>query len=266
MLFRSNDTHLTLPSTHFTENQTLLTITTKIYPHLNKALEGLYVSDGIFCTQNEAEGFRRITYFLDRPDVMSQYTTTIKADQRSCPVLLSNGNCIDKGDLEDYRHFATWEDPFPKPCYLYALVAGDLAKVSDTYTTKSGREVVLEIFVDKGNEDQCDHAMISLKKSMQWDEETYNLEYDLDIYMIVAVDAFNMGAMENKGLNVFNSAYVLARPETATDSDYRGVETVIAHEYFHNWTGNRVTCRDWFQLTLKEGLTVFRDQIGRAHV
>ena len=235
-------------------------IVNEINPKDNKSLEGLYKSSGIFCTQNEPEGFRRITYFLDRPDVMSTYSTKVIADKKLYPTLLSNGNPIDRGELDDEKHWVLWQDPFPKPAYLYALVAGDLGLVEDNYTTKSGREVELKIYCDKGNEYKCSHAMESLKKSMKWDEDVFGLEYDLDIYMIVAVDSFNMGAMENKGLNIFNSAYVLADPKTATDDDYMGIESVIAHEYFHNWTGNRVTCRDWFQLTLKEGLTVFRDQ------
>jgi aminopeptidase N len=232
----------------------------KIHPKLNKALEGLYMSDGIYCTQNEPEGFRKITYYIDRPDNMAIFTTKIIADKKRYPQLLSNGNLIEAGELDNGRHFCTWNDPFPKPSYLYALVAGDLGKIEDYYTTKSGRKVHLVIYTDHGNEDKCHFAMDSLKHSMRWDEQRFGLEYDLDIYMIVAVDAFNMGAMENKGLNIFNSQYVLAKNETATDDDYNGVEAVIAHEYFHNWTGNRVTCRDWFQLTLKEGLTVFRDQ------
>ncbi|MFZ5798145.1 MAG: aminopeptidase N [Desulfobulbus sp.] len=231
-----------------------------INPAANTELEGLYLSSGNFCTQCEAEGFRRITCFPDRPDVMAVYTTTIVADRRKYPVLLANGNLREKGFLDDGRHFAVWHDPFPKPCYLFALVAGDLVRIEDRFRTRSGREVDLHIFVEPRNREQCDHAMAALKKAMRWDEETYGLEYDLDVYMIVAVDDFNMGAMENKGLNVFNSKYVLARPETATDADFEGIERVIAHEYFHNWTGNRVTCRDWFQLSLKEGLTVFRDQ------
>jgi len=241
------------------ENFTLKT-KVEIDPVNNHSCEGLYKSGDIFCTQNEAEGFRKITYYFDRPDVMAKFKTTVKADKKTFPRLLSNGNKVDSGELDNGRHFATWEDPFVKPCYLFAAVAGDLALVADTYTTGSGRKVDLEIFVDKGNEDKCDHAMRSLQNSMKWDEEVYGVEYDLDIYMVVAVDSFNMGAMENKGLNIFNSAYVLARPDTATDSDFEGIEGVIGHEYFHNWTGNRVTCRDWFQLTLKEGLTVFRDQ------
>ncbi|MFT5173875.1 MAG: aminopeptidase N [Gammaproteobacteria bacterium] len=237
-----------------------LELRTTILPQENTALEGLYKSSDNFCTQCEAQGFRRITWFLDRPDVMSVFTTTISADKTRYPVLLSNGNPTDRAELDDGRHAVTWHDPYPKPSYLFALVAGDLADVQDTFTTRSGREVALHIYVEHHNRDRCAHAMNSLIKAMQWDEQVYALEYDLDIYMIVAVDDFNMGAMENKGLNVFNSKYVLARPDTATDSDFAGIEGVIAHEYFHNWTGNRVTCRDWFQLSLKEGLTVFRDQ------
>ena len=237
-----------------------LTIRTRIYPGENTKLEGLYKAESAYCTQCEAEGFRRITYFPDRPDVMAVYSTTIVADREQCPVMLSNGNPVARGDTDDGRHWMTWEDPYPKPSYLFALVAGDLACVEDVFTTASGREVRLRIYVERHNLDKCDHAMAALKKSMAWDEEVYGLEYDLDLYMIVAVDDFNMGAMENKGLNVFNSKYVLARPDTATDTDFANIEAVIAHEYFHNWTGNRVTCRDWFQLSLKEGLTVFRDQ------
>ena len=237
-----------------------LTTTVAIKPQHNTELEGLYRSGSTFCTQCEAEGFRKITYFLDRPDVMSRYTTTIEADAKAYPVLLSNGNRVDEGSLENGRHFVKWEDPFPKPSYLFALVAADLRCHAGTYTTKSGRDVALEIWVEPQNVDACEHALESLKKSMKWDEETFGLEYDLDIYMIVAVRDFNMGAMENKGLNVFNEKFILARPETATDDDYEAIEGVVAHEYFHNWTGNRVTCRDWFQLTLKEGLTVFRDE------
>ena len=238
----------------------VLEIENIINPEANKTLDGLYKSGNIFCTQNEPEGFRRITYYVDRPDNMAKFTTKIIADKKLYPVLLSNGNPTARGDLDGGKHFVTWEDPFKKPSYLYALVAGDLGSIKDTYMTTSGRTVALEIYCDKGNEDKCHHAMTSLKKSMKWDEDRFGLEYDLDIYMIVAVDAFNMGAMENKGLNIFNSAYVLANPKTATDSNFYGIESVIGHEYFHNWTGNRVTCRDWFQLTLKEGLTVFRDQ------
>jgi len=238
----------------------VLEISTRIYPDKNTALEGLYRSSGNFCTQCEAEGFRKITYYLDRPDVMTKFTTRIEADKTSCPVLLSNGNLVEEGELDSDRHFVVWEDPFPKPCYLFALVAGDLVSVNDSFVTRSGRTIDLKIFVQERNKDKCGHAMTSLKKSMQWDEERFGLEYDLDMFMIVAVDDFNMGAMENKGLNVFNSKYVLASKESATDQDYLGIEGVIGHEYFHNWTGNRVTCRDWFQLSLKEGLTVFRDQ------
>ena len=238
----------------------VLEIQTKIYPEKNHTGEGLYRSGDIYCTQCEAEGFRRITYFMDRPDVMTKYKTIIRADKKRFPILLSNGNMVESKDLENGRHSAIWEDPFNKPSYLFALVAGDLAVVCDSYKTKSGRDVKLEIFVDHGNENKVPHAMESLKNSMKWDEDRFRLEYDLDIYMIVAVDSFNMGAMENKGLNIFNSAYVLADQKSATDTDFQGIEGVIGHEYFHNWTGNRVTCRDWFQLTLKEGLTVFRDQ------
>jgi len=237
-----------------------VTIETRINPAGNTELEGLYLSSGNYCTQCEAEGFRTITCFPDRPDVMSVFTTTVIGDKATCPVLLAGGNLSASGDLPDGRHYATWHDPFPKPCYLFALVAGNLVRISNVFTTRSGREVDLHIFVEERNRDKCGHAMHSLKKAMQWDEERFGREYDLDTYMIVAVDDFNMGAMENKGLNVFNSKYVLALPETATDVDYEGIEGVIAHEYFHNWTGNRITCRDWFQLSLKEGLTVFRDQ------
>jgi aminopeptidase N len=239
-----------------------LVIETEINPEANTALEGLYLSSGNFCTQCEAEGFRRITYMLDRPDVMATYTTTIVADKARYPILLSNGNWRDSGVLasDPSRHWVRWEDPFFKPTYLFALVAGDLARLEDRFITQSGREVTLQIYVQSHNLEKCGHAMQSLKKAMRWDEEVYGREYDLDIYMIVAVDDFNMGAMENKGLNIFNSKYVLAKPDTATDSDYEDIENVIAHEYFHNWSGNRVTCRDWFQLSLKEGFTVFRDQ------
>ncbi|UCH75069.1 MAG: aminopeptidase N [Rhodospirillales bacterium] len=232
----------------------------EIRPQDNTALEGLYRSGGTFCTQCEAEGFRRITFFPDRPDVMTTFRTTMTADQTRYPVLLSNGDLVESEILPEGRHRAVWEDPHPKPSYLFALVAGDLACVEDTYTTASGRAVQLRIYVEPGNEDRCAWAMQCLKNAMRWDETQYGLEYDLGIFMIVAVSDFNMGAMENKGLNIFNAKFVLARPETATDSDYAFIESVIAHEYFHNWTGNRVTCRDWFQLSLKEGLTVFRDQ------
>lgn len=237
-----------------------LVIVTEIKPQENTALEGLYKSSGMYCTQCEAEGFRRITYFLDRPDVMAVYTTTIEAEKARYPVLLSNGNNIDSGETSDGRHWKKWHDPFLKPSYLFALVAGDLYCQEDEFTTCSGRKVTLQIFVEEANKTKCDHALASLKKAMKWDEETYGREYDLDIFMIVAVNDFNMGAMENKGLNVFNSACVLANPETATDADYSTIESIIGHEYFHNWSGNRVTCRDWFQLSLKEGFTVFRDQ------
>ncbi|WP_114858257.1 aminopeptidase N [Azospirillum brasilense] len=249
--------HLTVHSVP--ETFTLETVV-RIKPQENTALEGLYKSSGNFCTQCEAEGFRKITYFADRPDVMARYTTTITADKARYPVLLSNGNLVDSGDLPDGRHRAVWEDPFPKPCYLFALVAGTLVHQEDRFRTASGRDVTLRIYVEPGNEDKVDHAMRSLIKSMRWDEEVFGLEYDLDIFNIVAVGDFNMGAMENKSLNVFNTKYILAKPETATDQDFLGIEAVVAHEYFHNWTGNRVTCRDWFQLSLKEGLTVFRDQ------
>ena len=237
-----------------------LEIRTRIRPQENTALSGLYKSSGNFCTQCEAEGFRRITYYLDRPDVMSRFSTTIIADKKRYPVLLSNGNPDSHEDLGDGRHSTRWVDPFPKPAYLFALVAGDLARIEDRFETASGKSVDLYIYTQHHNIDRCEHAMRSLKKSMRWDEEVYGREYDLDVFNIVAVDDFNMGAMENKSLNIFNSKYVLAKPETATDSDYMGIEGVIAHEYFHNWSGNRVTCRDWFQLSLKEGFTVFRDQ------
>ena len=233
----------------------------EIRPQDNTELSGLYRSSGNFCTQCEAEGFRRITYFLDRPDVMARYSVTLTADRARYPVLLANGNRVDAGALDDGRHFARWDDPFPKPSYLFALVAGDLRCLPGEFTTRSGRAVRLEIWVEPENIDKCEHALCSLVKSMQWDEQAFGREYDLDIYMIVAVNDFNMGAMENKGLNIFNAKYVLARPDTATDDDYEAIEKVIAHEYFHNWSGNRVTCRDWFQLTLKEGLTVFRDRL-----
>jgi len=232
----------------------------EIDPASNTALEGLYLSSGNYCTQCEAEGFRKITYYLDRPDVMAVFSVRIEADAKAFPVLLSNGNRIQQGELADGRHFAEWHDPFPKPSYLFALVAGDLSCNSASFITMSGRQIDLEVYTEAHNADKCEHALLSLQKAMAWDEQTYGLEYDLDTYMIVAVDDFNMGAMENKGLNVFNSKCVLASPDTATDADYMTIEAVIAHEYFHNWTGNRVTCRDWFQLSLKEGLTVFRDQ------
>lgn len=238
----------------------ILAIENIINPKDNTALEGLYLSNTMLCTQCEAEGFRKITYFLDRPDVMCTFKTTLVGDKDKYPVLLSNGNKVAEGELQNNRHWVSWEDPFKKPCYLFALVAGQLECIEDTFTTLSGREIVLHIFVEQHDIDKCDHAMQSLKNSMRWDEQTYGREYDLDLYMIVAVGHFNMGAMENKGLNIFNTKFVLARPDTATDSDYEHIEGVIGHEYFHNWTGNRITCRDWFQLSLKEGFTVFRDQ------
>jgi aminopeptidase N len=241
-------------------NSFTLKIKNKIYPQNNTELEGLYKSGSIFCTQNEPEGFRRITPYLDRPDVMSIFTTTVIANKEKYPVLLSNGNKQNCYDSFDDRHGVTWHDPHPKPSYLFALVAGDLGCVNDEYTTASGEYVELNVYCDKGNESQCFHAMKSLKEAMAWDEDKYGREYDLEIYNIVAVDSFNMGAMENKGLNIFNSHYVLADETRATDTNFMGIQSVIAHEYFHNWTGNRITCRDWFQLTLKEGLTVFRDQ------
>src|SRR5690625_1172319 len=233
---------------------------TEIDPSTNTELEGLYLSKEMYCTQCEAEGFRKITYYPDRTDVMTTFHVRIEADRDRGPILLSNGNLMATGDLPDGRHFAEWHDPFPKPSYLFALVAGDLVAHVGSFCTMSGRDVRLEIWVSKGDEDRCAYAMNSLKRSMKWDEEAYGREYDLDLFMIVAVDDFNMGAMENKGLNIFNSKYVLASPETATDRDFELIEAIIAHEYFHNWTGNRITCRDWFQLCLKEGLTVFRDQ------
>ena len=237
-----------------------LEIQTRINPKSNSALDGLYLSKDMLCTQCEAQGFRRITYYPDRPDVMAKFSVLLIGDKTRHPVMLSNGNKIATGELKHNRHWVKWEDPFPKPCYLFALVAGRLECVEDAYTTASGREVQLQIFVEGHDIDKCSHAMQSLKHAMAWDEAVYGREYDLDLYMIVAVSHFNMGAMENKGLNIFNTKYVLARPDTATDADYGHVEGVIAHEYFHNWTGNRITCRDWFQLSLKEGLTVFRDQ------
>jgi aminopeptidase N len=252
-----SDELLTIASTPQTFT---LEIVSEISPAANTALTGLYTAGGIFCTQCEAEGFRRITYFMDRPDVLAVYTTRIEADKTKYPVLLSNGNPIAQGDLAGGRHFAVWHDPFKKPCYLFALVAGDLGVLKDTYVRGSGRPVDLRIYVEHGNEAKVAYAMDSLKRSMRWDEEKYGCEYDLDIFMIVAVSAFNFGAMENKGLNIFNDKLLLASPETATDDDYARIESVVAHEYFHNWTGDRITCRDWFQLSLKEGLTVFRDQ------
>ena len=257
--------------TQYQQTDTLLTIDTDnddfelrientINPKDNSSLEGLYLQAGAYCTQCEAEGFRKITFFLDRPDVLATYNVKIIAEKNNFPFLLSNGNKVDSGDLIDGKHWVKWSDPFKKPCYLFALVAGDFDLLEDRFITQSGRTIALELFVDKGMLGRGQHALDSLKKAMRWDETEFGLEYDLDIYMIVAVDFFNMGAMENKGLNVFNSKFVLANAQTATDDDYFGIEAVIAHEYFHNWTGNRVTCRDWFQLSLKEGLTVFRDQ------
>ena len=241
-------------------DQFALEIVCIIKPELNTKLEGLYKSGSMYCTQCEAEGFRRITYFPDRPDIMARFSTRITADKASYPVLLSNGNLVDSGDSDGNRHWAYWEDPFPKPSYLFALVAGPLTVLEDSYRTTSGRDVALKLYTEPHNSSKTGHAMRSLKQAMQWDEEVFGLEYDLDCFMIVAVDDFNMGAMENKGLNVFNTACVLARPDTATDADYDRIQSIVGHEYFHNWTGNRVTCRDWFQLSLKEGLTVFRDQ------
>ncbi|WP_071871161.1 aminopeptidase N [Atopomonas hussainii] len=253
--YQVSDNHLTLQPQ---AQRFVLRTQVRIHPESNTALEGLYRSGKMFCTQCEAEGFRKITYYLDRPDVMSAFTTTVRADKQRFPVLLSNGNPVDQGE-EGPRHWATWEDPFKKPAYLFALVAGDLWCVEDSFTTMNQREVALRIYVEPENLGKVQHAMDSLKKSMQWDEEVYGREYDLDIFMIVAVSDFNMGAMENKGLNIFNSSCVLASAETATDAAHQRVEAVVAHEYFHNWSGNRVTCRDWFQLSLKEGFTVFRD-------
>ncbi|HWU83853.1 MAG TPA: aminopeptidase N, partial [Rhodocyclaceae bacterium] len=256
-------TETTLTLAHLPDSCTLETVV-QIQPDSNTRLSGLYRSKDGYFTQCEAQGFRRITWFQDRPDVMSKYTVTLHADKDKLPLLLANGNPVasgqEEGDEVKHRHWARWEDPFPKPCYLFAIVAARLDGLSDVYVTKSGRTVNLAIYVEPGKLDQCPHAMEALKKSMQWDEDTYGLECDLDYYMIVAVGDFNMGAMENKGLNIFNTKYVLARPDVATDTDYVNIDRVVAHEYFHNWTGNRVTCRDWFQLSLKEGLTVFRDQ------
>jgi aminopeptidase N len=253
-----DDTALTIPSPP--DGPFEVEIETTCNPEGNAALEGLYRSKGMYCTQCEPEGFRKITYFIDRPDVLARFRVRIEADKTEAPVLLANGNLVDHGDLEGGRHFAVWEDPFPKPSYLFALVGGELACVRDRFITRSGRVVDLRIYVEPGKESRCGWAMESLKTAMRWDEERFGLEYDLDIFMIVAVSDFNMGAMENKGLNIFNDKLILARPDIATDADYEAIEAVIAHEYFHNWTGNRVTCRDWFQLCLKEGLTVFRDQ------
>ena len=257
--FELTDSNLTLPNVP--ASPFTLEIETECDPVGNTQLSGLYQSNGMYCTQCEAEGFRRITYFYDRPDVMTRYTVRMEANKALCPILLSNGNRQEAGDIAGTdRHFAVWQDPHPKPSYLFALVAGDLAGVHDSFTTMSGKKVQLGIYVEKGKEDRCAWAMESLKASMRWDETAFGREYDLDVFNIVAVSDFNMGAMENKGLNVFNDKYILALPETATDLDYTNIEAIIAHEYFHNWTGNRITCRDWFQLCLKEGLTVFRDQ------
>jgi aminopeptidase N len=252
---------ISVPPSAFT-----LAIEVEIVPEANKALEGLYVSRGMFCTQCEAEGFRRIMYFPDRPDVMSVFRTTLRAPQDTCPVLLSNGNLLQHGTLPDGRQFAEWHDPFPKPSYLFALVAGDLAHVSDSFRTASGKDVTLGIYMEHGKAPRATYAMEALKRSMRWDEVAFGREYDLGIFNIVAVSDFNMGAMENKGLNIFNDRYILADPDTATDMDYYLIESIIGHEYFHNWSGDRVTCRDWFQLSLKEGLTVFRDQEFTADV
>jgi aminopeptidase N len=248
--------HLTI---HEVPDQFVLTTEVEIDPSSNKALMGLYISGNRYCTQCEAEGFRTITYFPDRPDVLSRYSVRIEADRRF-PHLLSNGNLVDQGSLGDLRHFAEWVDPFPKPSYLFALVAGDLDVLADKFVTMSGREVALRVFVDPGQASRAAYALDSLKRAMKWDEDTFGREYDLDLFMIVAVRDFNFGAMENKGLNIFNSSLLLADPQTATDMDYERIEAVVAHEYFHNWTGNRITCRDWFQLCLKEGFTVFRDR------
>jgi aminopeptidase N len=240
--------------------QFTLTIVTEIEPAANTQLSGLYLSNDLFCTQCEAHGFRRITYFIDRPDVMASYTTKIIADKTHCPLLLSNGNLIERQDLPDNKHMVVWQDPFKKPSYLFALVAGDLACLQDTFVTESNREVALNLYVEPGKQDRATHAMSALKRAMAWDEQKFGREYDLDIFNIVAVSHFNMGAMENKSLNIFNDQYILADPTTATDANYQDIERVVAHEYFHNWTGNRITCRDWFQLSLKEGLTVYREQ------
>ncbi len=257
--FTATPDGLTIPQPP--QREFVLEIETVTNPSANTQLMGLFRSSATYCTQCEAEGFRRITYFLDRPDVMAIYTTRIEADKDEAPVLLANGNLVDFGDVPGTnRHFATWFDPFRKPCYLFAMVGGKLGSIEDSFTTQSGRKVALRIYVEPGKEDRAGYAMDSLKRAMRWDEEAFGLQYDLDVFMVVAVSDFNMGAMENKGLNIFNDKYVLASAQTATDADYAGIEAVIAHEYFHNWTGDRITCRDWFQLCLKEGLTVFRDQ------
>ncbi len=255
--YRLDEKSLTIPNV---PDRFVLETVAEIAPAANTALEGLYQSAGMFCTQCEPEGFRHITWFLDRPDNLSVFTVRLEADKTQYPVLLSNGNRLDGGSLEGGRHFALWHDPFPKPSYLFALVAGDLGCIQDRFVTLSGRSIELAIYVEHGNESRATYAMGALKRAMKWDEEAYGREYDLDIFMIVAVSAFNMGAMENKGLNIFNDKVLLASPQSATDDDYARIESVVAHEYFHNWTGDRITCRDWFQLSLKEGLTVFRDQ------
>jgi aminopeptidase N len=256
--YRLADDTLVIP--HTPSESFVLEIETRLLPYDNKSLMGLYGSSGNLYTQCEPEGFRKITYYPDRPDVMSKFTTTIIADKKRYPVLLSNGNKVDSGDLEGGRHWVKWLDPFAKPSYLFALVAGNLAATRDTFTTQSGKNVAIEFYTSEADKAKVPFAVQSLKNAMQWDETRFGLEYDLDIYMVVAVGDFNMGAMENKGLNIFNTKYVLADSRTATDADFEGIESVIGHEYFHNYTGNRVTCRDWFQLSLKEGLTVFRDQ------
>ncbi|RUO99172.1 aminopeptidase N [Hyphomicrobium sp.] len=257
--YRVSDTNLTIPAPP--KEPFTLEVVTTISPKANTALQGIYLSRGIYCSQCEAQGFRRITYFLDRPDVLAKYTVRLEADVKTAPVLLANGNPVERGTLlGGERHFAVWEDPHPKPSYLFAVVGGDLSSIASTFTTRSGREVDLRIYVEHGKESRAHWAMESLKRAMRWDEERFGLEYDLDVFNIVAVSDFNMGAMENKGLNIFNDRLILASPDTATDANYESIESVVAHEYFHNWTGNRITCRDWFQLCLKEGLTVFRDQ------
>ena len=255
--YAKGTTSLTLPAP---PEQGVLEITTRLNPGANTALEGLYQSGAMLCTQCEAHGFSRITYYPDRPDVMTRFRVTLSAERKRFPVLLANGNLVAKGEGAGGHHWVTWEDPFPKPCYLFALVAGDLALIEDGFVTCSGRTVALHIYVEPENRDRCSHAMASLKQAMRWDEEAYGREYDLDLFMIVAVDSFNMGAMENKGLNIFNAKYILVEPATATDADHQAVRDIIGHEYFHNWTGNRITCRDWFQLSVKESLTVFREQ------
>ena len=238
-----------------------LTVETELDPTANTKLMGLYRSSGVYCTQCEAEGFRRITYFLDRPDVLSVYTTRIEAEREEAPVLLGNGNLTEAGAVAGTgRHYAVWQDPYPKPAYLFAVVGGQLDKVAKSFTTVNGRDVEIAVYVEPGKGDRAAYALDALERSMRWDERVFGREYDLEVFNVVAVSDFNMGAMENKGLNIFNDKYVLASPETATDTDYANIEAIIAHEYFHNWTGNRITCRDWFQLCLKEGLTVFRDQ------